>query len=169
VEITYNELTTRQHLYKIDQIYLYSFPEMISEHILHSAVATFMTEIIMKITPQDLYDTQLYDILTIFVDKLNKWEKIPNAFILSFMANILEYLGILSRKNYSTIDAMPHYESLLNTMEYLYLQPINSQDDEITLPSSPYHLLNLTIQYLQSQDILTSEIKSLKVLREVFY
>jgi len=169
VEITYNELTTRQHLYKIDQIYLYSFPEMISEHVLHSAVASFMVEIIMKITPQDLYDTQLYNILTIFADKLNKWEKIPNAFILSFMANILEYLGILSRKNYSTIDAMPHYESLLNTMEYLYLQPINSQDDEITLPSSPYHLLNLTIQYLQSQDILTSEIKSLKVLREVFY
>lgn len=168
VEITYNELTTRQHLYRIEQMYLYSFPEMLSDHVLHGAVASFMSEIIIKLTPQDLYDTQLYDIVSTFADKLNKWEKIPNTFILSFMANILDYLGILSRKNYST-EAMPHYESLLNTMEYLFLQPINSPDDDITIPSTPYHLLNLTIQYLQTQDILTSEVKSLKVLREVFY
>lgn len=64
---------------------------------------------------------------------------------------------------------MPHYESLLNFLEYLYLHPLNSSNDNITLPATPYHLLNLTISYLRAQEILNSDLKSLKVMREVFY
>jgi recombinational DNA repair protein (RecF pathway) len=164
VEITYNDKPSREHLYKVIDITIENFPHMVADHLLHSAIASFMAEIIMKITPIDLYDTQLYDIVLDFVNKLNNWEKIPNSFLLSFMAYILNYMGILSKKNYSFLDAMPHYESLLNFLEYLYLHPLNSSNDNITLPATPYHLLNLTISYLRAQEILNSDLKSLKVM-----
>jgi DNA repair protein RecO (recombination protein O) len=139
-----------------------------NNNILKSSISFFIAEILYKVTENEEMDKNLFSFIEEFIIELDNSVKVNNLHII-FLIRLTSYLGFLPNTNENNFEFNNsfsfNYITVFNTI-------LNSNEYNISLPeinkSNRNELLHLILNYYSIHLPNFNEIKSLKVLEEVF-
>jgi DNA repair protein RecO (recombination protein O) len=173
------------NLQKVKEISMRSPFTIVSPDIIKNAVSLFLAEFLMKTIKENEPDQALFDFLAQSVKELNETEESISNFHLIFLFQLSKYLGIMPLNTYSDSHAIFD----LRLGKFIMGQPDHSNFLNLRQSELFYKLFEhttagtgiISISYKERKDLLDAmisyytihldrpgELKSLKVLQEVF-
>lgn len=133
-----------------------------------SSIAFFIAEIIFKTIKDEEYDEDLYNFIEDFIFELERAKEFSN-FHLIFLIRLTSYLGFLPNTdeikygldNEFPFDYVKIFDSILSTPTYNVFLPLITKQNRS-------ELLRVILNYYALHLPNFTEIKSLKILKEVF-
>lgn len=133
-----------------------------------SSIAFFIAEIIFKTIKDEEYDEDLYNFIEDFIFELERAKEFSN-FHLIFLIRLTSYLGFLPNTdeikygldNEFPFDYVKIFDSILSTPTYNVSLPLITKQNRS-------ELLRVILNYYALHLPNFTEIKSLKILKEVF-
>jgi len=173
------------NLQKVKEISLSRSFTSVSQDIIKKTVSLFLAEFLMKTIKENEPDEALFDFLVQSVKELNETEESISNFHLIFLFQLTKYLGIMPLNTYSESNAIfdlrlgkfitgqPDHSNFLNVRQSaLFYRFFEHSTAGAYLIDITYkdrrELLDAMIRYYSVHLDRPGELKSLKVLQEVF-